>query len=180
MKDQIHHSKKNILLNALLIGLFSASVLVFLYLSHEEPSLSGIFLLLLIDFPIIAYFLAINNTIKFIITNDQLLITYFTGSKSIQLQYILGFYYYTEPLFEFHIETSFLGSKLKRNNIGEFYYFSPGIRKGLIIEYGSEFNVEKLFIAPKNTAEFIDSLRFTLLESFNKNIDEFNSKFFVK
>ena len=109
-----------------------------------------------------------------------MLCEWFLGSRIIKLDSIIGYYEYSLPLFEFHIEMNYLGAKLKRNEIGEFYYISPGIRKGLIIEYtGKGKTVEKLFISPKNPYSFIDEIRHVLMLSYNKKIEEYKDKFYI-
>jgi hypothetical protein len=173
-------SKRPKFSNFLLIGIFVVSLVVYWYISVIEPELTFIMLLVFIDFPIIGYILIINNTIKFEITKKTLKATWFSGSHEINLENIIGYYEYKLPLFEIHFEVNFLGGKLKRNEIGEFYYLSPGIRKGLIIEYNQSNSFEKIFIVPKNKDDFIDTLRFNLIDNYTRKIDEFNQKFYVK
>lgn len=180
MSRYVFSSRKHLFANSLLIGVLLASLLAYLYVFFAEPNLRYILLLLLIDFPLLGYFLAVNNSIKIIISNDTLEITWFTGSKDIKLKDIKGYFYYKEPLFEFHLEANFIGAKLKRNKIGDFYYLSPGIRDGLIIEYGNSTTIEKIFIVPKKREEFIDLLRWILLEVHHKNIKEYYNHFFIE
>lgn len=180
MSQTVFYSRKHLLANSLLIGLLLVSILVYLYISFTEPNLRYIFLLLLVDLPLIGYFLAVNNSIKIVLSNDILKITWLSGSKEILLNDIKGYFFYKEPLFEFHLEANFIGAKLKRNKIGEFYYLTPGIRNGLIIEYGQDAALKKIFITPKKVDKFIDSLRWVLIERHNKNIKEFNKHFFIE
>ena len=180
MDEHIFPSRKHALSNSLLLGILFGSLLVYIYISITDPNLRFIFLFLLIDFPLLGYILLINNTIKFTITNKTLKATWFSGSREIAMQNIIGYFEYNEPLFEFHLEANFLGAKLTRNAIGEFYYLSPGIRKGLVIEYTNGKLIERIFIVPKNMENFIDTLRLILIEIHTKNIESFNNRFYVK
>ncbi len=176
----VFSSRKHLLANSLLIGILLVSILAYLYISITEPNLRYIFLLILIDLPLIGYFLVVNNSIKIILSNDILKISWIFGSKEILLKDIKGYFFYKEPLFEFHLETNFIGAKLRRNKIGEFYSLTSGIRNGLIIEYGQDTTLEKIFITPKKPDQFIDSLRWSLIKQYNRNIKEFNKHFFIE
>ena len=180
MSTKVFNSRRNILLNTLLIGIQIISLAVSWYISLEYPSLRMIFLILLVDFPLLGYFIVLNNSFKFHLTKETLRISYFGGSREIQIQDVVGYYDYTEPIFEFHLEASFPGAKLTRNNIGSFYYYSPGIRKGLILEYKEGIEIERLFIVPKAKESFIDALRLNVMQFYDKKIDEFNGKFYIK
>ena len=180
MSNYLFASRKHLILNCLLIGILLVSVLAYWYISIIEPDLNYIFILAFLDFPILGYILLINNTIKFTLSEDLLKINWFGGSREIELQNILGYFNYTDPLFEFHLEASYIGARLKRNAIGYFYYFSPGIRKGLILEYKEGSEIEKIFIVPKNINKFIDTLRLILLHNYNRKIDEYKGKYFIK
>ena len=173
-------SKKNGLLNILVSGLLLVTLLLYWCLAVTKPSLQFIFLLFLVNFSILGYVLAVHNTIRYVLTDKSLIIKWWFGSSEIKLNTIQGYFEWKEPLFEFHLEANFLGAKLRRNEIGEFYYYSPGVRKGMVVEYSNRSNDEKLFIVPKKSNEFIDMLRITLMEKYGKKIEDFNNRFYVK
>ena len=180
MEPLVFKSRRHLLLNTLLIGLLLVSVLAYWYITQLDSSLSYIFLALLIDFPLLGYFLLVSNTIKIIISEKTLRITSLSASKEIDLENIIGYFEYKEPLFEFHLEANFVGAKVKRNNIGELYYFSPGVRDGLLIEYLNGGKTEKIFITPKEKTKLIDSLRLVLFQNYNKKIEEYNGRYYIK
>ena len=92
MDEQIFPSRKHILSNSLLLGILFITLLVYIYISIIEPRLGFIFLLFLIDFPLLGYILLVNNTIKFTLTNDTFIATWFSGSLEFAIRNIVGYF----------------------------------------------------------------------------------------
>ena len=180
MSGQVFRGRKPVLFNTLMIGLLIITVVAYWFISQSNPDLTFTIMFLLLDFPVLGYFLITNNTITYTISNELLIIKWFAGKRDFRLDTIIGYFNYINPRFEVHFEASYIGAKLRRNVVGEFYFFSPGIRKGLMIECASSPEIEKLFIVPKHAEKFIDELRLALKQNFNKKIEEFHGKNYVK
>lgn len=181
MQTRKFSSRKNLYINLLFIGIILFSILIYVIIHIAKPGAESAIIIFVVNFPLFLFFLYLYNSIRFELSTEDLLIKWAFGSKEIPIQSIKAYYEYEEPLFEVHMETRMIGAKITRNDIGSFYYFTPGIRKGLIIEYNpTGFQLERVLIVPKNESSFVNSLRMNILERGGKRIEEFNNKYYVK
>lgn len=182
MQTSKYSSKKNLYQNLLFLGIMIFIILLYIFLVINHPKAEvTLLIVILVNIPLLGYFLILYNSIRFEINPENLLIKWAFGSKEVPLQTIKAYYDYEEPLFEVHLETRMIGSKITRNDIGSFYYFTPGIRRGLIIEYNpTGYQMERVLIVPNHQPSFINTLRMNILEKNHKRIEELNNKYYVK
>ena len=174
-------SKRPYISNLIFFCIIFISGLYYIYVYFNEPDFTFIFLTLLIDIPLFGYIIILLNSVRYSLEHDHIFVKWFMGSFKIDYDNIVGYFDYTIPLFEVHLEVSWVGATIKRNNIGEFRLLSPGIRKGMIIECGKGNNIiELLFISPKHKDQFITELITILRNSVGYKFEEYKGRFFKK
>jgi hypothetical protein len=182
MNNPVFKSRNPIISNIVLGVVISLSIAGYSLILVFEPELYWIIILVIIDVPLIGYLVISINSIRYSFSHNKFECSWFGGSYNVDCDQIVGFFKYKLPLFEIHwSETNFIGTKITRKNIGEFFLLSPSLRTGLIIEIDKSFNnIEKIFITPKNHNKFIMELEKIVFESFGKKFEEFKGKYYLK